>query len=432
MIFRDAFNYIERPPEGDQTRNGAVGEFVCKQNVNLENNAQGLRDESICHTNTATAKCMPDPENLHRHRWFYVSDKNSVIPVDKSKDLHLCSNRCCKLEYAFGDKTRYANVEGLTDENLKSKLGDVVVADDLFEFKCKAGYHIEGDPTRTSVTLKAFVPASHISSGTNRPYIDRVNGCFPEVKCTDKTCAECPQDFEGGVCYYDDPTKTISTAPERGFRTSQSCRCRCDYCMMMTKNTTIEAEREIGKRNRFIAHTQYVDVECKMQANGLDVAFDRPDAQPISAKCVPFECKNPHYIYAEDKLTVVGRPLYGENGQMKSATCGKKIEYECAPNYFKCDNLQARNKIDKIEATCEEDPDKINQPCFTKPTGTCCRKYAMKRPRVCHAYVKRKPHERHAYANRTPRVCRSDATRMPIRRHAFSTRTPRICHAYAI
>merc|ERR1711988_1480571 len=152
---------------------------------------------------------------------------------------------------------------------------------------------------------------------------------------------------------------------------------------MMAKNTTYEGTK-VAAQNRFTAHTQYVDVTCKVSPNGLDVAFERPEAQPHAARCVPFECKNPHYIYAEDGVTIVGRPLYKENSSPQrnnpSTVCGKSIEYECAPDFYKCDNLKDRNQIASINSTCEADADGIKQPCFSKPTGTCC-------PTLCPAGV---------------------------------------------
>jgi len=375
-IFRDASNYIEKAPDGDQTATGAVGEFVCKHTDNEQNQiVKKERDESICYENSAVAMCLKDPKNPYRHRWFYVQSRTSNAVVDRSQDRNLCRNRCCNPKKAFGDKSRYTNVVGLTEDAIENHpfLRGVLLDDEEFTFKCKSGFHIEGNPSLTEITKKASFEIGGGSESGNSFFTDVENGCFPVVKCTDKKCGACPT-FENGFCYRDDPSKIINK-PSTAYKAGTDCRCRCNNCFMMAKNTTYEGT-ELAEQNRFSAHTQYVDVTCKVTPNGLDVRFDKPEDQPHAAKCVPFECKNPHYIYAEDQVTIVGRPLYKANSgsyrNNPSAGCGKSIEYECAPDFYKCDNLKDRNMIDSINSTCEADANGIKQPCFSKPTGTCC------------------------------------------------------------
>jgi len=123
-IFRDASNYIEKAPDGDQTALGAVGEFVCKHTDNQRNAiVKKERDESICYINSAVARCIRDPENPYRQRWMYVQSRTSDALVERKDEFSVLSYSIFVFSDEFGNFSANfsSNFAGISRKYLRQK-----------------------------------------------------------------------------------------------------------------------------------------------------------------------------------------------------------------------------------------------------------------------------------------------------------------------
>jgi hypothetical protein len=231
-IYTDTANY-DSPDPKSMTEFNSVATLTCKNH----RNSADRKDVGYCFRNEVTAKCdwqfqTSDPAGMreYRMRWSW----GNVVPASS-----LCENNCCTTSQPFGDVTTNGLYENIANLPPVSGMADYferdpqfegkIIQGDEFTFKCKPGTIMANG--KTQITHKAtFKP-----TGSKSFFGSPDKSCWPSVKCSAKKCQTCPA-LSNGYCYYDE-RRALTSNRVSDFAIDETCRCRCNRCFMMAKNT---------------------------------------------------------------------------------------------------------------------------------------------------------------------------------------------------